>query len=175
MQLIKPSLEIWEQGPGLSGIYKHIEKCARVCYKSEEHIKEGSAEKMVERLIESKHCAMLEHGTVYLQYNYTLHSFLNSTAHNLWYKYALNKYSFASLMPFTTDSVNGHVVITTNYRVIIENGWEEDLIYQCEPTEHHMKRVTVKFVLSRSIANEFVRHRVFSFAQESTRRVIMAA
>ena len=31
------------------------------------------------------------------------------------------------------------------------------------------KRTTVKFICDRAIANEFVRHRVFSFAQESTR------
>lgn len=41
--------------------------------------------------------------------------------------------------------------------------------YICEPTEYHAKRVTVKFILSRSIAQEYTRHRVFSFAMESQR------
>ena len=41
--------------------------------------------------------------------------------------------------------------------------------YICEPTNFHKKRTTVKFICDRAIANEFVRHRVFSFAQESTR------
>ena len=36
-------------------------------------------------------------------------------------------------------------------------------------TEYHHKRYTVKFILDRAIANEFVRHRKFSFLQESTR------
>lgn len=39
----------------------------------------------------------------------------------------------------------------------------------CEPTEYHEKRVTVRFICSRAIANEIVRHRVFSYCQESTR------
>lgn len=43
---------------------KKIEQVARVCYKSEDKIKEGSAEKMVKGLVRSKHYAMLEHGSV---------------------------------------------------------------------------------------------------------------
>ena len=38
-----------------------IERVARVCYKSEDKITEGSAEKMVRALIKSNHMAMLEH------------------------------------------------------------------------------------------------------------------
>ena len=39
----------------------------------------------------------------------------------------------------------------------------------CEPTEYHHKRYTVKYICDRGIANEIVRHRKFSFLQESTR------
>jgi thymidylate synthase (FAD) len=47
----------------------------------------------------------------------------------------------------------------------------EELIakYLCEPTEYHERRITVKFICDRGVSHEFVRHRVFSFAQESTR------
>ena len=47
----------------------------------------------------------------------------------------------------------------------------EDLIikYLCEPTEFHEKRVSVRFVCSRAISHELVRHRVFTFTQESQR------
>ena len=34
---------------------------------------------------------------------------------------------------------------------------------------------TIKFVCDRGVSHEYVRHRVFSFAQESTRRETMAA
>ena len=66
MRLIKPSIEIIEQGPGLEGIYKQIEQAGRNCYQSSHLIKEGSAKPFVDRMIESGHYAMLEHGTVYL-------------------------------------------------------------------------------------------------------------
>ena len=66
MKIIEPKVEIWEQPKGIEGIYKQIERAGRVCYKSEDHITEDSAEPFVERMIASKHYAMLEHGTVYL-------------------------------------------------------------------------------------------------------------
>lgn len=62
-----------------------------------------------------------------------------------------------------------YAYITMNYRHIIENGWLDDLQYICEPTEHHIKRVSVRFICDRGVSHEFVRHRVMSFAQESTR------
>ena len=64
---------------------------------------------------------------------------------------------------------NKYAYVTMNYRHIIENNWLDDLEYLCEPTEFHEKRVTVKFICDRGVSHEFVRHRVFSFAQESTR------
>ena len=46
-----------------------------------------------------------------------------------------------------------------------------DLQYLSEPTKYHEKRVTAKFICSRSIAQEITRHRVFSFLMESQRYV----
>jgi thymidylate synthase (FAD) len=60
--------------------------------------------------------------------------------------------------------------ITTNKRVILENGWEEDVQdFGCDYTEFHKKRVCVKITTSRGISHELVRHRVFSFIQSSQR------
>ena len=91
MRVINAGYEIISDLNGAE-ILKHIERCARVCYKSEDRITDGSAEKMVAALIRSGHEAMLEH------------------------------YSF-----------------------------------------------TVKFICDRGISNELVRHRIASFAQESSR------
>ena len=156
MKLIKPSFEILEQGFGIFDIFKHIELCGRTCYKSTNKITEASSEPFVDRMIDSKHYAMLEHGTVYLKKR--ILDFDDILLH----KYLTNKYSKAFI-------INDVVYITTNYRVITENYWNRDLKYLCNPTEHHEKRITVKFVCNRQVSHEFVRHRVFSFAQESTR------
>lgn len=164
MKLIRPSAEIWTQEAGISGIYKQIERCARVCYKSEDKIGEGTAEKMVEMLTKRGHTAMLEHGTVYLAM--PMETIIPIEA-NGWGKYTKNPYSKG----FKICEVNGQkrVAVTTNLRVLVENGWLDDLKYICEPTEYHERRITVRFVCDRGVSHEFVRHRVFSFAQESTR------
>lgn len=64
---------------------------------------------------------------------------------------------------------NKYAYVTMNYRHIVENDWLDDLQYICEPTEYHERRVAVHFVCDRGVSHEFVRHRVMSFAQESTR------
>ena len=91
MQVVKAGYEILDTLNG-EEILKKIEKIARVCYKSEELIGEGTAERMVRALIKRGHEAMLEH------------------------------FSFS-----------------------------------------------VKFTVDRGVSHEIVRHRVASFAQESTR------
>ena len=91
MKIVKAGYEILDNLDG-EAILKKIERIARVCYKSEDKITEGSAEKMVASLIKRGHEAMLEH------------------------------YSFS-----------------------------------------------VKFICDRGVSHELVRHRVASFAQESTR------
>lgn len=162
MKLIKPSFEIWEQSAGLEGVYKHIEKVGRVCYKSEDKITEDSAKPFVDRMIKSGHGAMLEHGTVYLQYEVV------KGAINPLTKYYLNKYSKVKAKEGAIGETM-RLFVTTNLRVLVENGWLDDLQYICEPTEYHERRVTVHFVCDRGVSHEFVRHRVMSFAQESTR------
>lgn len=162
MKLIKPSFEIWNQPTSLEGVYKQIEKVGRVCYKSEDKITEGSAKPFVDRMIKSGHGAMLEHGTVYLQYE-TVKSAINPLT-----KYYLNKYSKVK----AKCGIIGETIklfVTTNLRVLVENNWLEDLEYIWEPTGYHERRVTVHFVCDRGVSHEFVRHRVMSFAQESTR------
>lgn len=158
MRLIKPSFEILHQSNGLDGVYKQIEIAGRTCYKSEDKITEDSAKEFIDRLVKSGHGAMLEHGTVYLKVDVGK-NFV--TFHK---KYFSNKYSVAKFIEHTNICC-----ITTNYRVLVENGWLDDLKYICEPTEDHAKRLSVKFVCDRGILCEFTRHRIFSFAAESTR------
>lgn len=169
MKLIKPSFEIKEQESGHAGLIKHIEWVGRHCYKSLDKITEDSAEKFVDMITNRGHTAMLEHGTVYLRYDFKANDDSNAVAYRLWSKYNENQYSEAIQAQPVPRVPDGFVAITTNYRVLLQNGWLDDLKYLCEPTEYHVKRITVKFICDRGVSHEFVRHRVFSFAQESTR------
>ena len=167
MKIVEASAELIPQLHGLEGVYKQIEMAGRTAYKSEDKITDTSAEKFVKMLMTRKHNAALEHGTVYLKYRCkwegdTLTDF-----------YERNPYSDV-IVKFNEDDYENDwamstFYITTNYRVIVENNRSRDLKYMSLPYNKHVKRYTLKFTLSRGIANEFVRHRVFSFLQESTR------
>lgn len=169
MRLIKQGFEIIEQPSGLEGMYKMIEMAGRTCYKSEDKITETSAKEFVDRMIKSGHGAMLEHGTVYLEaetklVNYYIHpEDGEDEEYNPLEKYYNNKYSYVNI------GEDDNLYVTTNLRVLVENGWLDDLKYWCEPTEYHEKRYTVKWIIDRVTGESFLRHRVFSFARESTR------
>ena len=163
MKILKEQeAEIWVQEPGLQGVFEQIEKAARVCYQSHDLIKEGSYEHIVTALIKNKHTAMLEHGTIYLQFNEKNTD--ETTFNHLVNKYAQNNFSIVYL-----DEDIREADVTTNYRVIYEQGWMNDLKYLCEPTKYHEKRITVCMTTNLQVATEFLRHRLMSFAMESTR------
>lgn len=159
MKLIKQTFEILEQQPGIEGMYKQIELAGRTCYKSEDKITEDSAKEFVDRMINSGHWAMLEHGTVYL---YCKADENNNPLED----YFHNPYSKAI---WIGQGKYADVYVTTNMRVLVEHERMKDLEYWCEPTKFHEKRYTVKWIIDRVTGESFLRHRVFSFARESTR------
>ena len=143
----------------MSGLYEQVEKAARTCYQSYDKIGNGTAEQMVKALIKLNHTAMLEHGTVYLH----AHGEKAILSH-----YGNNKYSVYKVRH---DDVTGTIdeYVTTNYRVIIEDGLKHDLKYMCEPMTDHEKRYSIKFITNLQVATEMLRHRNMSFAMESSR------
>lgn len=162
MKLIKQSFEFINQTDfSLVGIKKHIEKCARVSYKSEDKITDTSYEKFVNMLESRGHDRPLEFGTVYLDIPTKNlepgYEYIKAVG-----KYALNPWSIK-------EDFDNHAYISTNYRVIKENHWEDDLQYLCEPTEHHHKRYTVHMILDRGVMDEFRTHVGLSHLAESTR------
>lgn len=60
MKIIKPDVQFITPIDGAT-ILKRLEQCGRVCYKSEDKITEGSAEKFVAGIIKRGHEAVLEH------------------------------------------------------------------------------------------------------------------
>lgn len=161
MKLIESSVQIIEE----KDPYKMIELAGRTCYHSQDKITEDSAKEFVDRMIKLGHGAMLEHGTIYLT--------IDGEDPNL-SKIQSSPHTKVNLVPYEVLTEDNYTIsykayITTNLRVLVENNLKELLCYQVEPTEHHEKRITAKFICDRGVSHEFVRHRVFSFAQESTR------
>ena len=152
MKIERPQHEIWLQKPGELGIYQQIERAGRVCYKSENNTTNDSAKPFVDRMIQSEHYAMLEHGTVYLVCNHGELPF-----------YTNNKFS-------RYHTIAGTDYITTNLRVLAENKALDDLKYLSDYEEgKHELRITVHFTTQIAITREYNRHRANSMAEQSTR------
>ena len=164
MKLIKQSFEILEQKDySLIGIKKFIERCGRVCYKSEDRITDDSYEKFVNMLEKRDHARPLEFGTVHLKmilpdFEGFIHSLLTiGMLNNIWIKHAYK----------------GDVIyITTNYRYyldIIKYFPNVKKYLTEEDNEYYPKRYTVHFITSRGVMDEFRTHVGLSHLAESTR------
>jgi thymidylate synthase (FAD) len=66
VKIIDPSYEILQISDG-EFILKHIEKAARTCYKSEDKIKDGSAQGLLKGLLKSGHHSVFEHAGISLR------------------------------------------------------------------------------------------------------------
>jgi thymidylate synthase (FAD) len=154
MIITKPSVEIIDQLPGLSGVYKQIEFAGRICYKSHDKMTDSSSKEFVSRMINSGHGAVLEHGTVYLTIP--------------------RDYIYVEMFIFNSYSrvvcIENTAYITTNYRVLVEGDILECLEYMNEePTEYHELRVSALFNSQIAVSRESNRHRVNSICEESSR------
>lgn len=176
MKLINSSFEIiTPESYNLDNIFKMIELCGRCCYHSYDKITPDSSTKFVDRMIKSGHMSVLEHGTVYLYREFELPAHNTTTSVEYYVEYYTwvqpyndDPYSIISVL-CRKDGI-AQVYVTTNYRVIVENALEDDLQYIVDqPMDHHERRYTVRFICDRGVSHEFVRHRHFSFSQESQR------
>ena len=67
MKIIKPSVTIMTP-LDQRAILEHIESCGRTCYKSEDRITEGSAEKFIRNIINRGHESVLEHFSITVRF-----------------------------------------------------------------------------------------------------------
>lgn len=166
MKLIKQSFEIVNQTSfDIQGIYKHIELCTRVSYKSEDKITEDSANKFVSMLLNMKHLAPLEFGTIHIKIPSTMFTTIcmdlmeNDLYNNMWFKYY---------------KINDYYYVSLNYRYYLDIQSKLPYIsnlvdYSLVDIDKYPKRYTCKIITSRAIAQEITRHRTFSFCMESQR------
>lgn len=164
MKLINQSFEILEQKDfTITGIKKFIERCGRVCYKSEDRITDDSYEKFVNILEKRDHTRPLEFGTVHLQmYISDFHKLRDTLCiNNIWNDQWI-KYHYAGNLTY----------VTTNYRyylaiIKVFPNAEED--FDPQDDELYPKRYTVHFITSRGIMDEFRTHVGLSHLAESSR------
>lgn len=168
MKLIKQSFQLVDQkGFTLRDIYKHIEYCARISYKSQEKITDTSYKKFVIMLKSRGHDRPLEFGTVHLKMSSPQFDALqmllikNKVYNDCWIKY--------NVIDTEKESI---CYITTNYRYYMElcrydSGVSEYLDFSDSP--FYPRRYTVHMILDRGVMDEFRTHVGLSHLAESTR------
>lgn len=67
MKIIEPSVELIN-APDYKTLLTTIEAAGRTCYKSEDKITDGSAEKFVRGIIKRGHEAVIEHGSLTVRF-----------------------------------------------------------------------------------------------------------
>lgn len=193
IKVVNPSVEIWKQeGYTLDAIWKHIARCARVCYQSTPKSKDEDAYNFLLRTIFKGHDFFGYHkvdpnnsskgklspnayGNVDLTSLHlsccehgTVHlkfpGFMPRAAAIWEYIYRTNKYS-------KTNEHEGYLYVTTNLRVIIENYAIDTLefIDNTPNCPYYIERTTVNFITDIGASRELNRHRVNSISEESTR------
>lgn len=167
MKLIKQSYEILEQKDfTLVGIKKFIERCGRVCYKSEDKITDNSYEKFVGMLERRDHARPLEFGTVHLRMSDAKFEILQTLLMDKVYNDYWIKYNII----YTEDEDNCY--ITTNYRYYLEMckyaPWLPMYLDDSD-SPSYPKRYTVHFIINRVTMDSFRTHVGLSHLGESTR------
>lgn len=182
----------------------HIERIARVCYKSEDKIEKGSAAKMINILRERKHHAMLEHYRFIMEVNRVTYEILERLelatfrlTHDGRYVISFNVRSLINMVDDSNceahnvlpkvvecirDDLIGHIVKKYGCNELF--GCDAPAVLSIpitfiknERSEMSAKEWTVHgwmsvlFTTDRGVTHEIVRHRLCSFAQESTRYV----
>lgn len=167
MKLINQSFEILEQKNfTIEGIKRFIERCGRVCYKSEDKITDTSYEKFVDMLEKRDHARPLEFGTVHLKMSVSdLHELrdtlcINKMWNSQWIKYVYN---------------GDLAYITTNYRYFLDIVKILPFVKDCIDSSNtklknkYYKRYTVHFITNRVTMDSFRTHITLSHLGESTR------
>lgn len=193
IKVVNPSVEVWKQeGYDLESIFKHIARCARVCYQSTPKNKDENTYDFLVRTIFKGHdflgyskinvndrferiLAQNSYGDVDLTSLHlsccehaTVHlrfpTFIPSAAAMWENVYSHNKYS-------RSKNHNGYIYVTTNLRVIIENYAVDtlDFIDETPNCPYYIPRPTVCFITDIGASRELNRHRVNSVSEESTR------
>ena len=125
MKIIKPDVQFITPIDGAT-ILKRLEQCGRVCYKSEDKITEGSAEKFVAGIIKRGHEAVLEHCSFTVKFSCD-----RGVSHEI----------VRSVLP---NSLKTEVVMTANIRE-----WRHFLKLRCSPAAHPQMREVALILLEK--------------------------
>lgn len=182
MRLVKNSVQRYIQKPGIDGMYEMIRDNAAVCYQTDvEKMKLSPKDFVHQVLLANAHTRPLEFGTVYLKLPSAYKDmFCDGQPSDTFLTYSKFRY-----VADWDNPENSCWYVTTNFRCIMQGGWEtdEDAFehnynsnylsimekYWCEPIEFHYNRYCYGMIASRGVTDDLRTHITQSSLCESTR------
>ena len=163
MRLIKPSVTTITYETSIDGMYKSIAESSYICYATDPNKAKLTPEEFVNKvIIPNDHGRCLEFGTVYLKipwcHTYETTNLVSFFRNNHW-----------SRVKFFGKAEDPSWLVTTNFRVIVENRLIDEMNMYFEYTPYHHKRYLAEFILSRGAADDFRTHVELSSIAESSR------
>lgn len=168
----------------IDSIIRHIELCGRVAYKSEDKITNDSAYKFVGMLKDKGHYSPLEHGTIIFRIDDGNSNFgelmqLGGSPYSrVFYSYVESEkserrkrigYVLLNMRTFMEDHGLGKWISEEGVVPDEDKDFDSFLLGEHPDLSLFPARYTFRIICDRGISHELVRHRVFSFTQESTR------
>ncbi len=172
-------------------LYKKIEQAGRTCYKSENYITESSAIDFTRKIMSYNHGSVLEHA-------YLVFEVLDRNLYKEIYKLHLPFFKFSSYDKLLIScnfrafynlylKRDNYPILSSlfalmekNYQEVLSDSslkddgtfrllsFEEVLALTEKERDLHLS-ISIRFICDRGVSHELVRHRLASFAQESTR------
>ena len=182
IKVVNQNVEVWRQEDyTLDGIWKHIARCARVCYQSTPKNNGESDYDFLKRTIlrgkdikdittediPKLHLSVFEHGTVYLAIPFKC----LKKEENIPLIHVINS-SYSRYFVTGHNDFENYYHVVTNMRVIIENKAFMAFNYMDDISDsfnYNFERVTLSMTTDIGTSRELNRHRCHSISEESTR------
>ncbi len=202
MEIVQSSVELLDTSEAL----KHVEICARVCYKTEDKIGEGTDEKLIGKIVDRKHEAMIEHYVFVMLIDRGTANGLLADRDSYFFRF-LNITMIEDTDGHERNIISGSARGFKNFYKDTGNPWMfkiidqlryrynvlfkdiekfhagndyvkfsaheiniDDMYLMCADKEFLThKHISFRIICDRGVTHEIVRHRIASYAQESTR------
>jgi putative thymidylate synthase, flavin-dependent len=161
IRFVQPWVKEIPQPTTLEEAFRLGELAGRISHRSEGKITPDSWRNFIKKMEKLNHLSVLEFAPMYLSVPFDVPT----------KELEDNEYTKTVYGDRTAPGGDGYKYITTNYRVLVENGWT-DMTKYWKVTPHHYLRHMFHVQTSIEITREWNRHRKLSIVEQSTRYVL---
>ena len=161
IRFVQPWVKEIPQPTTLEEAFRLGELAGRISHRSEGKIAPDSWVNFIKKMEKLQHLSVLEFVPMYLSVPFNVPT----------KELEENEYTKTVYGDGTAPGGDGYKYITTNYRVLVENGWT-DMVKYWKVTPQHYLRHMFHVQTSIEITREWNRHRKLSIVEQSTRYVL---